>query len=149
MKSKVNEISIRYLGNFKINQAPKITSSANAANLFFDSWNKDHIGLHECFKVLLLNNANRVKGIFELSSGGITGTLVDTRILFSVVLKSLSVNIILCHNHPSGTLKPSDADKKITHKISNAAAFFDINILDHLILSPDGSYYSFADEGIL
>ena len=149
MKTTVNEISIKYLGNFKISQAPKITSSHSAANLLFDSWNKDQIGLYECFKVMLLNNANRVKGVFELSSGGITGTLVDTRILFAVVLKSLTVNLILCHNHPSGTLIPSEADKRLTQKIANAAAYFDIKVLDHLILSPDGSYFSFADDGML
>ncbi|APU70128.1 JAB domain-containing protein [Christiangramia flava] len=95
MKAQVNEISIKYQGNFKISQAPKITSSVSAAELLFDTWNKDQIGLQECFKVMLLNNANRVKGIFEVSTGGITGTLVDLRILFAVVLKSLSCSVIL------------------------------------------------------
>jgi len=149
MKTNVNEISIKYQGNFKICEAPRISSSMSAMELLFETWNKDHIGLHECFKILLLNNANRVKGIFEVSTGGITGTLVDVRILFAVVLKSLSVNLILAHNHPSGTLKPSEADKRLTEKIKNAAILFDIKVLDHLIITPDGNYYSFADEGIL
>ncbi|WP_373056375.1 RadC family protein [Zunongwangia sp. H14] len=148
-KAQVNEISIKYQGNFKISQAPKITSSVNAAELLFDMWNKDQIGLQECFKVMLLNNANRVKGIFEVSTGGITGTLVDLRILFAVVLKSLAVNLIISHNHPSGTLKPSEADKRLTEKIKKAGELLDIKILDHLILTPDGDYFSFADEGIL
>lgn len=91
MKAQVNEILINYRGNFKISQAPKITSSENAAELLSESWNKNHIGLHECFKVMLLNNANRVKGIFEVSTGGIKGTLVDLRILFVLFLKALAV----------------------------------------------------------
>ncbi len=149
MKAQVNEISIKYQGNFKISQAPKITSSVSAAELLFDTWNKDQIGLQECFKVMLLNNANRVKGIFEVSTGGITGTLVDVRILFAVILKSLTCAVILAHNHPSGTLKPSEADKYLTRKIIKAGELLDIKILDHLILTPDGDYLSFADQGIL
>ena len=82
MKTKVNEISIKYQGNFKISQAPKISSSVNAAELLYNTWNKDQIGLHETFKVMLLNNANKVKGIFEVSTGGITG---DTRRLTNLV----------------------------------------------------------------
>ncbi|WP_026935005.1 JAB domain-containing protein [Christiangramia echinicola] len=149
MKTKVNEISIKYRGNFKLSQAPKITSSVSAAELLFESWNKDRIGIQECFKVLLLNNANKVKGIFEVSTGGITGAMVDLRIVFAVILKSLTTSVILAHNHPSGTLKPSESDKRLTEKIKSAAILLDIKILDHLILTPDGEYYSFADEGIL
>ncbi|CAM4014862.1 MULTISPECIES: JAB domain-containing protein [Gillisia] len=149
MKTKVNEISIKYQGNFKMKQAPKITSSNSAVELLFESWDKDRIGLQECFKVMLLNNSNKVKGIFEVSTGGITGTLVDVRILFAVILKSLTTSIILAHNHPSGNLKPSEADKQLTNKIKNAGEFLDIKLLDHLIIIPDGDYFSFADEGIL
>jgi len=96
-----------------------------------------------------LNNNNKVKGIYQISQGGITGTLVDLRILFGVILKTLSVAIILTHNHPSGTLKASEADKQITRKIKKAADLFDIRVLDHILLVPSGDYYSFADEGIL
>jgi len=149
MNTKVNEISIEYQGNFKMKEAPKINSSVSAVELLFDRWDKDRIGLQECFKVLLLNNSNKVKGIFEVSSGGITGTLVDVRILFAVILKSLTTSVILCHNHPSGNLKPSEADKRLTQKIKNAGDFLDIKLLDHLIITPDGDYFSFADEGIL
>ena len=149
MKTKVNEISITYKGSFKISQAPKISSSVNAAELLYNTWDRDQIGLQECFKALLLNNANKVKGIFEVSAGGITGTLVDIRILFAVILKSLSCAVILAHNHPSGTLKPSEADKRLTQKVIRAAELLDVKVLDHLILTPDGDYLSFADEGIL
>lgn len=149
MKNKVNEISIKYQGNFKIAQAPKITSSASATELLFEAWNRDQIGLQECFKIMLLNNANKVKGIYSVSTGGITGTMVDLRIVFAVILKSLTTAVILAHNHPSGTLKPSEADKRLTQKIRNAAELFDVKVLDHLILTPDGTYFSFADEGLL
>ncbi|MDX1471750.1 MAG: JAB domain-containing protein [Flavobacteriaceae bacterium] len=149
MKTKVNEIMIKYQGNFKISEAPKISSSLSAFELLYLTWNKDQIGVQECFKVLLLNNSNKVKGIYQVSMGGITGTLVDIRILFAVILKSLTTSIIVAHNHPSGTLTPSLADKKITGKIQTACSYFDIKLLDHLILTPDGDYYSFADEGML
>ena len=149
MKSKVNEIAISYTGSLKTNLLPKISSSRSAADLAFAQWNKNNIALQETFKIMLLNNANKVKGIYEVSKGGITGTLVDVRILFAVVLKSLTTALILLHNHPSGTLRPSEADKSLTRKIKNAASFFDVKILDHIILMPDGNYYSFADEGIL
>ncbi len=149
METKVNEIAISYSGNLKTNQLPKITSSQNAAELLYGQWNKNNIELHETFKVMLLNNANKVKGIYEVSTGGITGTLVDLRILFAVVLKSLTTAVILAHNHPSGTLTPSEPDKRLTQKIKKAGELFDIKILDHLILIPDGNYFSFADEGIL
>ncbi|MGA8854630.1 MAG: JAB domain-containing protein [Christiangramia sp.] len=149
MKTKVNEISIKYQGNFKISQAPKITSSLSATELLFDAWNKNQIGLQECFKIMLLNNANKVKGIYEVSTGGITGTLVDLRLVFAVILKSLTTAVILAHNHPSGTLRPSEADKRLTEKIINAAMLFDIKVLDHLIITPDGNYFSFADEGLI
>lgn len=149
MKNKVNEISIRYQGNFKIVQAPRISSSFSAAEILLDAWDKNQIGLQECFKIMLLNNANKVKGIYAVSTGGITGTLVDIRIVFAVILKSLTTAVILAHNHPSGNLQPSQADKQLTEKIKRAGELLDIKVLDHLILTPEGTYFSFADEGIL
>jgi DNA repair protein RadC len=149
MEIKVNEIAISYSGNLKTNQLPKITSSQNAAELLYGQWHKNNIELHETFKIMLLNNANKVKGIYEVSTGGITGTLVDLRIIFAVVLKSLTTAVILAHNHPSGTLRPSEPDKRLTQKIKKAGELFDIKVLDHLILTPDGNYFSFADEGML
>jgi len=149
MKTKVNEIRISYSGGLKASLLPKITSSQKAAIIAHKQWDKQNIELCESFQVMLLNNANRVKGMYEVSRGGITGTMVDLRILFAVMLKSLTTAVILVHNHPSGTLKPSEADKRLTQKIKRAGDLFDIKVLDHLILSPDGDYYSFADHGIL
>ncbi|PKD18743.1 DNA repair protein RadC [Salegentibacter salinarum] len=94
MNTKVNEINISYCGNIKVSELPKIHSSATAAIVFFENWNKDQIELHESFKILLLNNNNRIKSIYTLSIGGITGTLVDIRILFAIVLKSLTTAVI-------------------------------------------------------
>ena len=149
MKDKVNEIQISYKEQIPSPFWHKINSSKDAANLLFEHWDKNTIGLHESFKVVLFNNSNKVKGIYQLSKGGITGTLVDIRILFAVILKSLSVAVILTHNHPSGTLKASEADRELTAKIKKAAALFDIKVLDHILIVPNGDYYSFADNGLL
>lgn len=149
MKHKVNEIKISYKGELKSSMLHKIGNSKDAAELIFEDWDKDTISILETFKVVLLNNSNKVKGVYQLSQGGITGTLIDLRILFAVILKSLSVAIILVHNHPSGKLQPSDADKRLTNKIKKASRLFDITILDHLIFAPDGDYYSFSDNGLL
>ena len=149
MKNKVNEIIVSYKEKQAISKAPTITSSLVAGKLLYENWDKDTISLKETFKVLLLNNSNKVKGIYELSQGGITGTLVDLRVLYAVILKSLSVAVILAHNHPSGKLIPSEADKHLTRKIVKAGNYFDVKVLDHLIVIPNGAYYSFADNGLL
>jgi DNA repair protein RadC len=103
---------------------------------------------HEVFAVLFLNRANKVNHFKIISEGGMTGTVADPRIILRKALEEDAVSLILCHNHPSGSLKPSRADEELTQKIKEAAKFFDIKVLDHLIVSDDG-YYSFADEGIL
>jgi DNA repair protein RadC len=145
----LNEIQVSYRENPHDLTAPMLTCSKKSADLLYTLWDQDTIALQECFKIVLLNNSNMVKCIHPLSMGGITGTLVDLRILFAVVLKTLSVGIILAHNHPSGTLKPSEADKALTSKIQKIAEFHDIRVLDHIILVPGGAYYSFADNGLL
>ena len=103
---------------------------------------------HEEFWVIYLNNANRVVRTFQLSKGGITGTLVDVRLLIKEAVLADAVGLILSHNHPSGTLRPSEADRNITRKIKIACDAMDIKVLDHLIIT-EKSYFSFKDEGIL
>lgn len=103
---------------------------------------------HEEFWIVYLNNANKVLAREKISAGGITGTLVDTRIIFKKGLEVLATAVILCHNHPSGMLKPSESDLQLTKKIKEAGTILDIRILDHLIIT-DTSFYSFADEGKL
>ena len=145
----VREIKISYKNRVTSSNLTKISASSDVAKILFETWDNDTIQLHESFKIILLNNSNIVKGIYEISSGGITGTLVDIRIIFAVVLKSLSSAIILAHNHPSGNLKPSDADKRLTSKIKQASELLDIKLLDHLIITPSQEYFSFADDGII
>jgi DNA repair protein RadC len=103
---------------------------------------------HEVFAVLYLNRANKIKHFELVSEGGITGTVADPRVILRKALEVDAVNIILCHNHPSGSLKPSGADEELTQKIKHAARFLDIRVLDHIIVSEEG-YYSFADEGLI
>lgn len=103
---------------------------------------------HEVFAVAFLNRSNKINHIEIVSEGGITGTVADPRIILKKALEHNAVNIVLCHNHPSGSLKPSRADELLTKKIKEAALLLDITVVDHIIVSEDG-YYSFADEGIL
>lgn len=150
MYTTVSEIQLSYSNHALESEQPSLKDSKSVAEMLYAHWDSNTIGLFESFKVILLNNNNKVNGIYELSRGGITGTVVDIRILFAVALKSLSVAMILAHNHPSGVLKPSEADKNITQKIKKGAGTLDIRVLDHIILTPkQGAYFSFADNGIL
>jgi DNA repair protein RadC len=103
---------------------------------------------HEVFAVVFLNRANKINHFQIISEGGITGTVADPRLILKKALEENAVSLILCHNHPSGSLRPSKADEDLTLKIKEAAKYFDIKVIDHLIVSEDG-YYSFADEGLL
>lgn len=103
---------------------------------------------YEVFGVLYLNKANKINHFEIISRGGITGTVADPRIILKRALEQDATSIVLCHNHPSGNLKPSRADEELTSKIKEAAKYFDIRVMDHIIVSEEG-YYSFADEGIL
>ncbi len=98
---------------------------------------------------MYLNRSNRVIGVYHMSTGGITGTVVDIRLLLSVALKTAATGIILAHNHPSGNLKPSEADKELTNKIKKASEYMDIKLLDHLIIAQEGKYFSFNEDGLL
>jgi DNA repair protein RadC len=146
MKNTISEIQLKY-SPFK-SPKTKINNSNDAFICLKVNWNLDTIELQEEFKILLLNRANEILGIHTLSKGGMTGTLVDIRLLFAVVIKSAACSFIMCHNHPSGNLKPSEADKRLFRKITQAAEFLDIQVLDNLIISKTG-YCSFTDEGII
>ena len=144
--NQLAEISINYSARVKNTDRAVINSSQSVYNLVRPDWQE--INIRESMKVLYLNRANKVLGIYELSKGGITGTVVDLRLLFATALKSLSCSIILLHNHPSGNLKPSQADINITNKVKDAGKLLDIQLLDHLIMTEDG-FFSFSDEGII
>lgn len=126
-------------------EKPVVASSSDVAR-YLQSLLRDH--RHEVFAVLFLNRANKINHFQVVSQGGITGTVADPRIILKRALEEDAVSIILCHNHPSGALKPSRADEELTLKIKEAARYFDIKVLDHLIVSEEG-YFSFADEGLI
>lgn len=144
--TEISEIRVSYSNKNK--EQTKIVSSELAYKIVLSCWDKSIIELQEEFKVLLLNRANKVLGIYSVSKGGVSGTLVDPKLIFSVSLKCNASGLILVHNHPSGNFNPSECDKQLTQKLIKAGNFLDIKILDHLIITPD-AYFSFADEGIL
>ncbi|MBK8413179.1 MAG: DNA repair protein RadC [Bacteroidetes bacterium] len=124
-------------------QLVKVTSSKTVADLFIPLLSDLN---HEEFWVLLLNRANNIIGKHQISKGGLSGTVVDSKVIFKLALESSSSSIIMCHNHPSGNHKPSDADLSLTKRIVEAGKVLDISVLDHLIIAGE-LYYSFADEG--
>jgi len=144
--NQVAEIELVYKTKVKSSERPFINSSKTAHQLALQSWNLDTIEFFEQFKILLLNQSNKVLGIYEVSSGGISGTVVDLRLIFAAAIKANAVSLIMIHNHPSGQVKPSEADKEITRKVREAGSVLDIKLLDHLIITIE-TYYSFADDG--
>ena len=129
-------------------QKEKINSVQIAYEFLLNSWDRGTLELQEEFKVILLNRANEALGIYSLSKGGITGTVVDVRLLFAVDLKCNACGIIVSHNHPSGNTKPSDADISLTKKIKKCSLLLDITLIDHLIITKV-AFYSFSNEGML
>ena len=146
---QVAEIELIYKSKIKASERPKVTTSHDAFKLFKQNWDENKIEFIEQFKVLLLNRNNKVLGIFEVSTGGVTGTVADPKVIFMAALKINACNIIACHNHPSGSLKPSRADEELTQKIKEVGKYLDLPLLDHLIITGEDGYYSFADEGLL
>ncbi|MDP1801859.1 MAG: JAB domain-containing protein [Bacteroidota bacterium] len=126
----------------------KINSSKESEKVLRSIYPEGEIDLQEQFIILYLNRQNKVLGYYRHSKGGITGTIVDIRLIMAVAVKSACTAIIISHNHPSGNTKPSNEDLNITKKITEAARLFEINVLDHLIMTSE-TYYSFADEGQL
>ncbi|MFZ4672430.1 MAG: JAB domain-containing protein [Flavobacterium sp.] len=143
----VSEIEVSYRP--AISNKPIITSSLDAYTVLKDFISLNTIALQEHFVVMYLNRANRVLGVYKLSNGGITGTVADPRLILGIALKIAATGIILAHNHPSGNLKASSADLELTKKIKTAASFMDIMVTDHIILSVNCEYFSFADEGLI
>lgn len=142
------KISVSFDKKLKKSECFKITSSQSVYEVLKRVFDADTIDWREEFIILCLNNSNRVTGFYKLSSGGMTGTLVDVRMAYTVALNCLATSIIVAHNHPSGALTPSEADKAITKKLKQAGELMDIKLLDHVIVT-DESYFSFSDEGIL
>jgi len=145
---KVSEIEISYRPAFKLSEKPKVTSSRIAYAIFDQSWDRNRIELLEEFKVMLLNRQNRVLGVLNVAQGGLSEVMVDPKVIYSAALRACASGIILSHNHPSSELKPSDADIKLTRRLSEGAKLLGIEVLDHIIISAYG-FYSFMDEGMM
>ena len=147
-ENNIAEVKLKYSSRVSASDRPQVRCSSHALELFRESWDKETIELYEECKLMLLNRANKVLGIAQISQGGISGTVTDVRIILQYALKENASGIILCHNHPSGNVEPSEADNRITSKLKEAAIIHDITLLDHLIITNDG-YYSMADMGYL
>ncbi len=142
--NKVSEIQVSYSSA----ETPKvkISTTENAYRVLLENWDMNTIELCEEFKILCLNRANEVLGIYHHSKGGKSGTVVDQKLIFATALKCNASAIIVCHNHPSGNLTPSDSDIKLTKKLKKCGSFLEINVMDHLIISKNG-YLSFINSG--
>jgi DNA repair protein RadC len=147
LSNDVAEIQLSYRPNKKT--SPTVISSSAAAYAELLKWfPQDTIALKEEFIALYLNRANQVLGVYRVSSGGITSTIADPRLIIAVALKTAAVGIIIAHNHPSGNVRPSEADKNLTKNLKEIASILDIKLVDHLIIS-EACYYSFAENDML
>ncbi|WP_406684328.1 JAB domain-containing protein [Seonamhaeicola sp. MEBiC1930] len=145
---KISEIELTYKRKVKACDRPKITCSRDAYKLFRENWDDLTINLQEEFKLMLLDRNNACMGIVPISKGGVSGTMVDPKLVFASALKARACSMILGHNHPSGNLKPSLADKSITEKLVKGGKYLDLKVLDHIIVTDDG-YSSFADMALV
>ena len=141
-------LSLSFDRNVKKSELVNLRNAADANNVFKQIFCADTFDWKEEMIMLCLNRANRVLGFYKVSSGGITGTVVDPRVIFTVALNCGASSFVIAHNHPSGQLHPSEADKQITQKLKHAGALMDIHLVDHLIIADDG-FYSFAENGAL
>ena len=141
----VAEVQLSYKSNVKSSTRYKINSSQDAYELLIKYFPDNTIE----YKVVLLNQSNRVLGIVPISEGGISATYVDVRLILQAALLANATQVILAHNHPSGSMKPSTLDDALTEKVKKAAELMEIHVADHVILSPEKEYYSYYDEGKL
>lgn len=148
-ETSVAEIQVRYSFCVPPEDCLQVKSSEDVLKVLQEIWDEDVIGYQESFVMLILNRANRILGYRWVSHGSMSGTAVDPKHIFGVALKCNACALILAHNHPSGTTNPSQSDIALTKKLKKAGECLDIMIIDHLIITPNFAYYSFADEGVL
>lgn len=147
--SQICEVGVNYSLKIKKADRPQIKKSKQAADIL-RAW-YDKTGMFEqkeIFTVLLLNKANDFIGLLEVSRGSVEACVVDIKYILRAAVLCNASALILCHNHPSGNLTPSEADKNITRKLTEGAKLIDVSVFDHIILAPDYEHYSFQDEGI-
>lgn len=145
----VSEIKISYHPQFKPMERPKVSCSEEGYRIMFQQWNKDTISFQEEFKILLLNRNNRVLGFYHIGTDGLSGVVVDSKLIFGAALKACASAIMLFHNHPSGSPQPSGEDLSITKRLAEVGRLLDLPILDHLVLTADNGYFSFVDKGLM
>ena len=145
---QVAEIQITYRSNVKPSLRPKINASKDTYDVLIQNWDSSKIEFIEQFKAMFLNRANRVLGIMEISTGGVSGTVADPKVIFGAALKANASGLIVAHNHPSGNLKASQSDIDLTRKLKEGGKLLEIQLLDHVIVTTEG-YFSFADEGFI
>jgi DNA repair protein RadC len=146
----ITEITVAYKINQQVEQTTNVFAAKDAVNYLLQGYDLNTLALQEQFVVMYLSRSNAILGIYKSSIGGITGTIADVRLIFSVALKTAATAIVISHNHPSGNLNPSRADQELTEKIKRAGRLMDIQLLDHIII--DGrtkDFYSFAADGLL
>ncbi|HJU45464.1 MAG TPA: JAB domain-containing protein [Chitinophagaceae bacterium] len=145
---QVAEIELVYRTNGYPIKQPVVNSSKKAYKILCQHWDRNKIELVEQFKVMLLSRSLKVLGILNLSSGGITGSIADPRLIFAAALKAGACNIILAHNHPSGSFQPSETDIELSCEIKAIGSLLKIKLLDHLLVTREG-YCSLADKGYI
>jgi DNA repair protein RadC len=149
LQKNISEVRLVYRTKVKASDRLQVKCSKDAFDVFMDSWDQDTIEHIEEFKLMLLTRSNKVLGIASLSKGGINGTVTDVRIILQFAFKANASGIIICHNHPSGNVQPSESDIAITRKVKESGNVMDILLFDHLIIVPEGKYYSMGDEGVI
>jgi len=145
---QVAEIQLTYKSNVKPSQRPRISGSRDAFNILKANWDEGKIEFVEQFKAMFTNRANKVLGILDVSTGGVSATVADPRVIFAAAIKAGASGFIVAHNHPSGNLIASQSDIELTKRLKEAGKVLEIQLLDHVIITSEG-YFSFADEGMI
>ena len=146
--ANLGEVTVGYKYNSSLQNRPKITDVKMAHEIIMRMMDMDKIGLQEQIVVLYLNQANLVIGSSNAFTGGLTGSVVDIRIIIATALNLMATGVIIAHNHPSSNLKASTQDITLTKKLKTALSYMDINLLDHLIVTPENEYLSMSNEGL-
>lgn len=144
----VTEVELIYRNKIPRAERPKVGTAREAYDVLLAAWDMNRIELVEEFKMLLLDRGNRCLGVSSVATGGVDACVVDPKIVFATALKARASGLILAHNHPSGNLKPSQADIAMTQRLFSGGKVLSIDVLDHLIVTPH-EYKSFADEGLM
>ena len=145
----VGEVELVYKRRGKTTSNYYVKSSVDADTFFRGRWeNPDTMEIRESAYALFLNRAHKIIAMTKISEGGVTRTVIDIKLINSIAVRKLATSVILAHNHPSGNLKPSEADINVTRKLKSSLSLMDVTLLDHLIITEDG-YKSFADEGLM